>query len=60
MVAVVYEDGDGWHVEKHGSEKLPDDLLRKIKEELASHPNRKGDNAPEGMNRGEYSLWLLD
>ncbi len=60
LVAIVYEDDAGWHVEKHGSEELPDELLSKIKDELISHPNRKGNDPPEGMSRGQYSLWLLD
>ena len=60
LIAIVYEDNDGWHIEQQGSKKVPDDLLAKIKDELDSHQNRKGDNAPEGMSRGEYSLWLLD
>jgi hypothetical protein len=60
LVAVVYEDSTGWHVEKHGSQRLPDDLLRKIKDELSMRPNRKGNDHPEGMTVGEYSLWLLE
>jgi hypothetical protein len=60
LVAIVYEDDEGWHVEEHTHEKLPDDLLKKIKDNLNMRPNRKGDNAPEGMTFGEYSLWLLE
>jgi hypothetical protein len=60
LIAIVYEDKDGWHVEQQGSEKVPDDLLEKIKEVLSSHPNRKGNDAPDGMSLGEYSLWLLE
>jgi hypothetical protein len=60
LVAIVYEDNSGWHVDKHSSEKLPDDLLQKIKDELTTRPNRKGNDEPEGMTLGEYSLWLLE
>ena len=60
LVAIVYENNTGWHVEKHGSEELPDDLLSKIKDELSTRPNRKGSDHPEGMTLGEYSLWLLE
>ena len=60
LVAVVYEDNTGWHVEKHGPEKLPDDLLRRIKNDLNARPNRKGNDDPGGMTLGEYSLWLLE
>jgi len=59
LVAIVYEDQTGWHVEQHGPKGLRDDLLSKIKDELSSHPNRKGNDPPEGMSKGEYSLWLL-
>jgi hypothetical protein len=60
LIAIVYEDNDGWHIEQQGADRIPDDLLKKIKEDLGSRPNRKGNDAPEGMSRGEYSLWLLD
>jgi hypothetical protein len=60
LVAIVYEDNAGWHIDQQGSNKISDDLLAKIKDELHSHRNRKGNDAPEGMSRGEYSLWLLD
>ena len=61
LVAVVYQDNNaGWHVQEHGSEKLPADFLCKIKDKLSSHPNRKGNDAPEGLTQGEYSLWLLE
>jgi hypothetical protein len=60
LVAIVYEDHTGWHVERHGSSRLPDGLLEQIKDKLSLHQNRKGDDPPEGMSRGEYSLWLLD
>ena len=59
LVAIVYEDNAGWHIEKHSSEILPDNVLRNIKDELGTHPNRKGNDAPSGMSVGEYSLWLL-
>ena len=60
LVAVVYEDDGGWHIEQHGTEDVPDDLLRKIKDELGRRPNRKGNDAPDGMSLGQYSLWLLE
>jgi hypothetical protein len=59
VIATVYEDESGWHVEKHSSEKLPDDLVAKIKDKLRQYPNRKGIDEPEGLTIGEYSLWLL-
>lgn len=60
LVAIIYEDHTGWHVEKHGSEKLPENLLKRIKDELSTRPNRKGAADPEGMTLGEHSLWLLE
>ena len=60
LIAIVYEDNTGWHVEQTGSEKLPDDLLSKIRDELSTRPNRKGNDNPEGMTLGEYSLWLFE
>ena len=60
LVAIVYEDSDGWHVERHSSTGVPGRFLRKVKDELMSRPNRRGNDAPEGMSRGEYSLWLLE
>lgn len=60
LVAVVYEDDDGWHIEQHGPEKITNELLSKIKDELGHRPNRKGNDPPDGMSRGEYSLRLLD
>ena len=60
LVAIVYEDNTVWHVEEQGSEKLPDDLLMKIKDELSTRPNRKGYIYPEGITLGEYSLELLE
>jgi hypothetical protein len=59
LVAIVYEDNAGWHIEKHLSDTIPDDLLQKIKDELGTRPNRKGTSEPEGLTVGEYSLWLL-
>jgi hypothetical protein len=60
LVAIVYEDNTGRHVEEHSREKLPDDLLKKIKDDLNTRPNRKGNEAPQGMTLGAYSLWLLE
>jgi hypothetical protein len=60
LVAIVYEDNAGWHIEKHRSDTIPDDFLQKIKDELGKRPNRKGDDEPEGLTAGEYSLWLLE
>lgn len=60
LVAIVYEDNTGWHVEKYRPEKLPDDLFRKIKDQLSKRPNRKGHCDTKGMTLGEYSLWLLE
>ena len=60
LVAIVYEDNTGVHVEKHRAEELPNDLLSKIKGELSTRPNRKGIHVPGGMTLGEYSLWLLE
>ena len=60
LVAIVYEDNTGLHVEKYGAEELSNDLLSKIKDELSTRPNRKGIDVPGGMTLGEYSLWLLE
>lgn len=60
LVATIYEDNAGWHVANRGAKDLPDDLLRKIKAELSTRTNRKGDVDPEGMTLGEYSRSLLE
>jgi hypothetical protein len=52
LVAVVYEDSTGWHVEKHGSQRLPDDLLRKIKDELSYAPQQEGERSPRRHDGG--------
>ena len=34
-------------------------MLRNIKDESGTRPNRKGNDAPSGMSVCEHSLWLL-
>ena len=60
LIAIVYEDGAGWQVEQHIPEKVTPEILGRAKELLSLRPNRKGDDLPPGMSRGEHSLWLLD
>jgi hypothetical protein len=34
-------------------------LVAQLKAKMEAYVNRKGADAPEGMNRGEMALWLM-
>src|SRR4029077_6894152 len=64
LVAIVYEDPNGWHTEfsadrdEEGSLKLQSSI-ETAQSELAQYVNRKGENPPQDLSVGALSLWLL-
>lgn len=62
VVAVVYEDEFGWHVENRASdsEAPSDTFLESVKKRMQHFPNRTGQNVPDHIQtRGALSLWLM-
>src|ERR1700722_2519907 len=64
-LAIVFEDSAGWHTNVLDRKlvHVPGDLNKAIgnaKEALIHYVNRRGENAPENMTSGAFSLWLLE
>lgn len=63
LVAVVFEDADGWQTELLATEAdSVDDLAEPIaraRERLVQYPNRRGEDASEGLTVIAKSLWLM-
>jgi len=65
VVAFVYEGRDGWHVNRLRSigadqSQALDVSIREAKERLSHYVNRFGENVPDGLTRGDLSLWLME
>ncbi len=65
VVAVVYEERDGWHVNRLrsiGSDESQafDVSIAEAKERLSHYVNRFGDDVPDGLTRGDLSRWLME
>jgi hypothetical protein len=63
-LAIVFEDSAGWHTNVLDRKlvHVPGDLNKAIgnaKEALIHYVNRRGENAPENMTSGAFSLWLM-
>jgi hypothetical protein len=64
IVAVVYEAADGWHTDVLVEQKKQatshfKTIIDSAKENLSHYVNRRGENAPENVTRGAFSLWLM-
>jgi hypothetical protein len=59
LIASLYEDTSGWHLSRFEQDAIPEKLLEQVKARMEAYVNRKGFDAPEGMNRGEMALWLM-
>jgi hypothetical protein len=59
LLAIVYEDQSGWKTEQMGNQTVPAHLLETIKTRMTQCPNRKGIEPPQGMSKGQLSLWLM-
>jgi hypothetical protein len=63
MVAIVYEDSDGWHSETAGSQLEPSSsfhtVIENAQEVLSHYMNRRGDNAPSELTAGALALRLM-
>ena len=63
LLAVLFEDGVGWHIEKVSIERLADadlnQFLDDVKQELSRYLNRRGIHAPPGLTKAGLAMWLL-
>jgi hypothetical protein len=59
LIATLYEDASGWHLDRIEQDSIPDKLVEQVKTHMQAYVNRKGLVAPEGANRGEMALWLM-
>ena len=61
IVAILFENGSGWHLERLTSDRtiLPKKFVQKVKTDIQRYVNRTGFQAPRGLTKGELSLWLL-
>ncbi len=64
IVAVAYEQSDGWHtnVLEENLNQADTDFKTTVDiaiEGLSHYVNRRGENAPENATRGAFSLWLM-
>lgn len=66
LVAVVFEDKDGWHTFIENERKAAaigsqlDEAIANAKLQLASYINRTGANPPDGLTGAGLSLWLME
>ena len=64
VFAVVYETLDGWHTDtlvEQLSQAATDfqTAVENAKESLSHYVNRRGENPPENVSWGAFSLWLM-
>lgn len=61
LVAVLFEDLNGWRVEKiRGvSIEIPPSFIEEAKARLSRYANRTGANPPPDLNRTGLALWLM-
>jgi hypothetical protein len=62
IVAILYEDSSGWHVERSvgcSDETVTTSFIEQVKAEMRSYVNRIGSDAPPEVSRGELALWLM-
>ena len=59
LIATLYEDASGWHLDRIEQDSIPDKLIEQVKTHMQAYVNRKGFGSPERANRGEMALWLM-
>ena len=61
LVAILYEDADGWHIERLRDIKVEvgQCLIEEAKARLGRYVNRTGAESPSGLTRGGLALWLM-
>lgn len=64
VIAILYEDRAGWHVEHFGTEPhfsvdLADEFVAEVKADLTRYVNRTGHDPPDGLTRAGLALWLM-
>ncbi len=61
LIAIIYEDDSGWHIEQFasGPAQMDESFVAQVKKDLARYTNRKGDNPPEGLTAAGLALWLM-
>ncbi|MCC6538081.1 MAG: hypothetical protein IT162_11050 [Bryobacterales bacterium] len=59
IVAFIYEDFAGWHVELTGATEIDAVLVESTKAVLTRYVNRTGANPPAGLTAQGLALWLM-